>query len=113
MSSSLAADVHACAPLPKTVTTAPKLCPGAGTNEVWLLEGKKPAALIRWESAKECLPRLSAVLFDAKGAARLRYDADFAGAAAATLIGDRCQIDLNFDASKQVFHPERRGCKGP
>jgi hypothetical protein len=112
---SLAADVHACAALPKTVASAPKLCPGAAPNEVWLLDAKKkPAALVRWEpSSKGCLPRISTVFFDAKGAARLRYDADFAGAVAVTIVGDKCSIDFTFDADKQMFHAARRGCKGP
>jgi hypothetical protein len=113
LTTSLPGEVHACKPMAKNAAAAPKLCPGAAPNEAWLLNGKAPAALIRWEPSKECIPRITGVLFDAKGAARLRYDADFAGAVAATLVGDHCEIDLTFDAAKQVFHPARRGCKGP
>ena len=78
----------------------------------------KPAALVRWgpsagKGADRCLPRLVAVLFDKKGAARIRYDADFGAAAGGALLGDaKCQISFAFDAANEVFHPSRRGCKG-
>jgi hypothetical protein len=109
---SLPGEQHACAAAPKELTSAPKLCPGAGKNEAWLVDGKQPAAFVRWSPSKECLPRIDSVLFDAKGAARLRYEADFAGVVTATLVGDRCNIVFSYDEAKQVFHAERRGCKG-
>jgi hypothetical protein len=117
LSRSLPGDQHACAALPREVASAPKLCPGAGANEAWLFDGKKPVAFARWAPShvpgKECLPRIDAVLFDSRGASRLRYEADFAGAVTATLVGDRCNIVFSYDEAKQVFHAERRGCKGP
>jgi hypothetical protein len=117
LSRSMPGDQHACAGLPKEMASAPKLCGGAGPNEAWLFDGKKPVALARWAPShvpgKECLPRIDSVLFDSKGAARLRYEADFAGAVTATLVGDRCNIVFSYDEAKQVFHAERRGCKGP
>lgn len=116
LSQSLASDVHACKPLPGTVTQAPKLCPGPGASEVWMAVKEKPAAVVRWASssgADKCLPKVSAVLFDNKGQARLRYDADFGAAVSATLVGDKCQnVVFTFDAETQVFHAARRGCKG-
>jgi hypothetical protein len=112
---SLPGEVHACKPMAKDAAAAPKLCPGAGADEAWLLDGKRPAAQARWEaSSKECLPRITGVLFDDRSAVRVRYEADFAGEVKVTLMGDRCQnVVFSFDSQTQVFHAERRGCKGP
>lgn len=109
-------DQKACKALPKELTTAPKLCPGVATDHAWMVAGSKPAASVRWAPASgkdKCLPRLTGVLFDGKGAARIRYEADFGGAAAGALLGDKCQVVFTFDVKNEVFHAARRGCKGP
>lgn len=90
--------------------------PGDVKGEVATLnDGKRPVARVRWDaSAKECLPRITGEFFDSRSAVRLRYDADFGGEVRVTLVGDRCQkIAFVFDSKTQVFHPERRSCKGP
>lgn len=114
------ADTKSCAALPKELSKAPKLCPGAAPDQAWMmLPTGKPAASVRWgpsssKAADKCLPRLTAVLFDAKGIARIRYDADFGAAASGALLGDaKCQISFTFDPKAEVFHAARRGCKGP
>ena len=106
----------ACKALPKDVTSAPKLCAGKAADHAWLVANGKPAALVRWSAASgkdKCLPRLTGVLFDGKGTARVRYDADFGGAAGGALLGDKCQVVFTFDVKNEVFHAARRGCKGP
>ncbi|MBL8950782.1 MAG: hypothetical protein JNK82_08405 [Myxococcaceae bacterium] len=106
----------ACGALPKELQKAPKLCAGAGKDQAWMVANDKPVVSVRWapaSGADKCLPRLTGVLFDAKGVARVRYDADFGGAASGALLGDGCQITFTFDAANEVFHAARRGCKGP
>ncbi len=106
----------ACAALPKELAKAPKLCPGAGADQAWMVSAGKPVASVRWAAASgkdKCLPRLTGVLFDGKGVARIRYEADFGAAAAGALLGDKCQVTFSFDEKNEVFHAARRGCKGP
>jgi hypothetical protein len=110
------ADSKACKALPRDVTSAPKLCAGAAKDHAWLVANGKPAALVRWSAASganKCAPKVTAVLFDAKGAARIRYDADFGGNAGGALLADKCQVTFTWDAAREVFHPSLRGCKGP
>lgn len=59
------------------------------------------------EGQDACLPRMSAVLFDDAGKARLRYHANFGGALQVVLVGDKCRaVVFNFDEGRQVFVPE-------
>ena len=106
----------ACAALPRDVTKAPKLCDGAAKDHAVLVANGKPAALVRWSAASganKCAPRVTGVLFDAKGSARIRYDADFGGNAGGAVLADKCQVTFTYDAAREVFHPSLRGCKGP
>ena len=111
-------DHKACGVLPKDVVKAPKVCPGGAADHALMLLDAQPAALVRWgpsaaKGAGRCVPRLIGVLFDKKGVARIRYDADFGAAASGALLGDaRCQISFTFDPKNEVFHAGRRGCKG-
>ncbi|MBK7865187.1 MAG: hypothetical protein IPJ65_42640 [Archangiaceae bacterium] len=107
--------MRSCSALPAELTRAPKLCPKPADDQAWLMLKGKPAALVRWSAASgkdRCLPRVSAVLFDAGGVARVRYEADFGGAASGALLGDTCKVTFTHDAPKEVFHPGLRGCKG-
>ncbi len=108
---SKAGELHVCSPLGKSVAKAPKLCPGERDGEAWLMVDKVPVALVSWVDTKDCLPKITAVLFDTKGVARFVYAADFGAAVEATVLGDKCaNVELKLDADKQVFHAERRGC---
>jgi hypothetical protein len=101
-----------------------KLCDadhGFRTGDFWWANGGKPAAAVSVmpapEAAKDaCLPRLSMVLFDKAGVARVRLHADYGGVSSITLLGDKCVgLDFNFDLATQVFVPTWRspkGCKG-
>lgn len=80
----------------------------------WFSSLKKPAAVVQLSAGgeKACRPRLSAVLFDLKGVARLRFHADWGGEVSATLVGERCQnIEYSFDRDRQVFVPAWKSCK--
>lgn len=113
-----------CAPSPLTdgarleLTAAPKKwCdakPDAAEGEFWFFSNGKPAAVISVQkgATNPCKPRLSSVLFDAKGAARVRLHADWAGAMSATLVGERCQfVDYTLVTEKQAFSPNWKSCK--
>jgi hypothetical protein len=109
------AATKACKALPREVAAAVKLCPGAAPDQAWLLAGGRAAALVRWSAGSgkdRCLPKVTGVLFDAKGVARVRYDADFGGAAAGALDFEGCQVTFTYDATNEVFHAGVRGCKG-
>lgn len=114
-------DTKACGAVPRDVAKAPaKLCPGVAADHAWMLVGGKPAALVRWGAsagkgeAARCLPKLTGVLFDGKGVARIRYEADFGAAAGGALLGDAlCRVTFTFDPKTEVFHAARKGCKGP
>lgn len=99
--------------------SAPKLCAASGASratEHWFVSDGKPFAAVVVSSAAPkahdaCLPRLSLVLFDAQGAARLRYHADYAGAVSASLMGERCQqIDFTLDQKAQAFTAVKARC---
>jgi hypothetical protein len=58
------------------------------------------------------MPRLSTVLFDARGAPRVRLHADWGGVLSTSLLGEKCQVvDYTFDSGKQVFVPAWKSCK--
>lgn len=92
------------------LTRAPVSCkPAKGPlGTYWFVDADHPrqvSAAIHIAAADEkapdrCRPRLSAVLFDTKGIARLRYHADFGGVLEAELLGHRCQ------AAAFVFEPQ-------
>jgi len=110
------ADQRSCAALPKELAKAPKLCAGTAADQAWMVANGKPVASVRWAAGSgsdKCLPKLTGVLFDGKGVARIRYEADFGSAASGALLGDKCEVKFSFDAKNEVFHAARRGCKGP
>ncbi len=94
-----------------------KWCPvpaDAVTGDFWFNGGSRAAAAIEVQpgSAKPCRPRVSVVLFDAAGTARVRLHADWAGVSSVTLVGDRCQVvDFTFSTDKQLFEPTLKSCK--
>jgi hypothetical protein len=107
---------RACQPLPREVVSAPKLCAGTASDQAWLTVNDRASALLRWSAGggrDRCLPRVTGVLFDNRGAARVRYEADFGGAALGALMFDTCRVTFRFDAATEVFHADVRGCKGP
>jgi hypothetical protein len=72
-------------------------------GEFWFFSGNKPAAVISVQkgSPDACMPRLSTVLFDARG-----------GVLSTSLLGEKCQVvDYTFDSGKQVFVPAWKSCK--
>lgn len=86
----------------------------ASEGEFWFFSKTRPAAVISAQKGGTdvCKPRLSTVLFDGKGVARVRMHADWGGAVSATLVGDRCQlVDYTLDTDKQVFLPVWKSCK--
>lgn len=86
----------------------------AQEGEFWFFSAGKPAGVISVQKggADACKPRLSTVLFDAKGVARLRLHADWGGGMSATLVGDKCQVlEYTLDAGKQAFVPTWKSCK--
>ena len=101
-----------------TLTTPPKKwCDAkadAGDGEFWFFAKAKAAAVISIQKGRVevCKPRLSIVLFDARGAARVRLHADWGGAMSTTLIGEKCQVvEYALDADKQAFPPVWKSCK--
>lgn len=115
----------ACAPSPLAegyklqLAVAPQKWCEAGSEatsdgEFWFFANGRPAAVISVQKGgvDSCLPRLSTVLFDAKGVGRVRLHADWGGAMSASLAGERCRlIDYTLDPSRQVFVPAWKSCK--
>lgn len=86
----------------------------ASEGEFWFFTQGKPAAVVSVQrgAGSPCKPRLSAVLFDARGAARVRLHADWAGAMSTTLVGERCQrVDYVLQTEQQAFSPSWKSCK--
>ena len=81
--------------------TAPRATPKGSTDE-------PPIA---------CRPRLSVVLFDGKGQARLKWNAEYLGPLSVSLLAEKCQqIDFSLDVASVTFVPQLRstpGCKAP
>lgn len=97
--------------LPKKWCDAPAT---AQDGAFWYAANGKSVAVLNVAPGgeKACRPRLSAVLFDAKGVARLRVQADWAGEVSATLLGDRCQVlEYTLDREKQAMTPAWKSCK--
>lgn len=84
-------------------------------GEFWFFVKSKPAAVVvvsKGAEATACKPRLSTVLFDAKGTGRVWFHADWGGELSASLNGEKCQlIDYAFDKEKQGFVPTWKSCK--
>jgi hypothetical protein len=86
----------------------------AQDGEFWFFSSGKPASVISVQKGAPdvCKPRLSTVLFDAKGVARVRLHADWGGVMGASLLGERCQlIDYVFDGGRQAFVGSWKSCK--
>ncbi len=98
-------------------SATPRLCPapqGATTGDFWFFTKEQPAAVVDVQPghANACDPKLSVVLFDAKGGARVRVHVDGAFAPSMTVVGDRSQcIEFSWDTQKQVFSPRAKSCK--
>jgi hypothetical protein len=88
--------------------------PGAAEGEYWFFAQGKPAAVVSLQrgAPDACKPRLSTVLFDARGTPRVRLHADWGGALSASLIGERCQaVEYSLQPERQVFSPLWKSCK--
>mgnify|MGYP000882027303 CR=1 FL=1 len=80
----------------------------------WFFSSGQPSAVVQVSPGAEtpCAPRLSAVLFDKKGVARVQFHADWAGRPSATLLGERCaHLDYTFQDAKQAWVPAWRSCR--
>ncbi len=94
-----------------------KLCPADAAQalgDFWFFTAGKPAAVVTVETGAPdaCRLRMSSVLFDPKGAPRVRLHADWGAQMAVTLVGDRCQlVEFTFDKGKQAFTPALKTCK--
>lgn len=115
---------RACAPLPavdgwrlELAAHPTKWCDApadATTGDFWFFTGKQPAAVVSVlpGSPDACRPRISTILFDTRGQARIRVHADWGAAASMTLVGDKCQqVDFTFDSQKQAFSAAPKSCK--
>jgi hypothetical protein len=110
--------------------TLPKLCDGAIAGpwgDHWWSSRGTPAVAVALTAPRtapkgekedppiECRPRFSVVLFDAKGNARLKWNAEFLGPLSVTLFGEKCQeVDFALDVSSMAFVPVLRttpGCR--
>jgi hypothetical protein len=88
--------------------------PDAQDGEFWFFANGKPAAVISVQkgASDPCKPRLSTVLFDAKGLGRLRLHADWGGAIETFVAGEKCQaLEYTLNAEKQAFVPTWKSCK--
>lgn len=123
LSDARAEEEKACKPLPLVadwqlaLDAAPKLCPaeaGRTLGDFWFkTRGVAAAAVLVSQGAPDaCRPRLSAVLFDARGIPRVRLHADWGAEMSATLLGDKCQqVEFTFNKGKQTFTPALKSCK--
>jgi hypothetical protein len=113
-----------CTPLPlldgyrlEPLRAPMKWCPLSNVGqegEHWYTSQNKPSAVIsvRPGSPSPCKPRLSAVLFDKSGRARVWLRADWGDAVGVTLVGDGCQLlEYSFDPESQSFEPRWKSCK--
>ncbi len=105
---------------PSKLCKAKAASPAGGPDFAFSLPGQQAvSAVVRMRpapsrQADRCRPRLSAVLFDLSGKARLRYQADFGGGLEVELVGDRCEeLALVFDAAAQKFRAVPRNACTP
>jgi hypothetical protein len=95
----------------------PKFCPAKderSTGDFWFFAHDKPAAVINILKGDPdaCAPRISVLLFDSKGLARVSLHADWGGVMSANLLGDSCKsVDFDFNREKQAFVPTLKSCK--
>lgn len=97
---------------PKRLCAKPPEADGLG--DAWFSSGGRPAAVVsvRAGGADACRLRLSAVLFDEAGKARVEVHGDWGGKLSARLRGDRCRVvDFTFDVARQAFVPEMKSCQ--
>jgi hypothetical protein len=95
---------------------ATRFCPSAGATQgdFWFFNKAHPAAVVNVAPGDPdaCRLRLSTVLFDSRGQARVRLHADWGGAASVTLVGDGCQVvDFVLHSDAQSFVPTLKACK--
>ena len=69
----------------------------------------------RAEAEDGCRPRMSATLYDDRAQARVRYSADWSGAAEVEIFGDRCaRLSFRYSAERRQFlavEDQTPGCK--
>jgi len=94
-----------------------KLCPDKeprGQGDFWFLNKKKPAAVVHVlpGDLDACRLRISTVLFDSKGKARVRLHANYGGKLSAELLGEGCKgVDFALDEATQTFRATLKPCK--
>lgn len=93
-----------------------RFCPSPGANQgdFWFFNKARAAAAINVQPGDpdHCKLRLSTVLFDSRGQARVRLHADWGGTSSVTLIGDGCQIvEFVLHSETQTFVPTLKSCK--
>lgn len=96
---------------PKTFCDAPET---RSLGDYWFFNHDRPAAVVSVSKGDPdvCAPRISVMLFDAKGQGRVRLNADWGGVMSANLLGDSCKsVDFDFNAEKQGFVATVRSCK--
>ncbi len=102
---------------PLEVAGAPtKFCDneGAKQGEFWFFNKGRPAALLEVlpGDPERCKVRISAVLFDGRGVARVRLHVDWGASASVSLVGDGCQVvDFTLNSATQSFVPTLKSCK--
>jgi len=94
----------------------PHFCPNpvATGGDFWFFAKAHAAAVVSVQPGDPdaCKLRLSTVLFDSRGQARVRLHADWGGVAAVSLIGDGCQVvDFVLQPETQRFVPSLKLCK--
>ncbi|MFT3837073.1 MAG: hypothetical protein QM723_08760 [Myxococcaceae bacterium] len=112
-------------------TAVPKLCDGAIAgpwgDHWWTSRGTAAIAVAltaprvpkKGAPAEDpplaCRPRFSVVLFDAKGNARLKWNAEYLGELSVSLLAEKCQqVDFTLDVPSVAFVPVLRttpGCR--
>ncbi len=93
-----------------------RFCPNAGATQgdFWFFNKGRAAVVINVQPGDEdhCKLRLSTVLFDSHGQARVRLHADWGGASSVTLVGDGCQVvEFVLHSETQTFVPTLKSCK--
>lgn len=90
--------------------------PAGRLGDYWWTHAAKPAAVVAVSEpapgADNCRPRVSAVLFDQTGKARLRFHSDLYAPPQFTLLGDRCQaLEFSHDEKVSGFKATPTPCK--
>ncbi len=107
----------------------PKLCPGVTAGpwgDYWWTSENGASAVVQLSAPRvapkadagtelpfACRPRFSVVLFDPKGTARLRWNAEYLGNLSVSLLAESCQqIDFSLDLPSLAFVPAQRWARG-